>query len=205
MKNNILRTLIAGSMVFSLAAVATADEITEDFSTEVYEEVLVTEQTSGRKPVTVMEIQEELAAEVEAFYFEPVIEVNGEEIPFTAFSIEDFTYVSLLDLAYTLSGTASRFDFAWNLDVGGFVFDRSRNFFLDGHLYGYVAPENQLATLSTIPMAVQEEYIKPISLRSYIINDTSYVQLNQMSIELDFAMSWDQEDSKISITTKSFG
>lgn len=191
MKQHILKTLLAGSLVLGLHSVAFADELPEHITTE---DVVAT-------------VEERVVAPQEFLVYttENNIEVNGEEIPFVAYTIEGYTYVRLTDLAYSLTGTASRFNVAWENAANGFIFASGQNYHTEDYYYAAQQEEAKTAIKSSVPMFELGAGAVPMGLTSYIIDGESYFQLDQMSQVLDFSLAWDSETDVISLNTKVFG
>lgn len=206
MKKNILKTILAGTIILSMQTAVFADEIPDNQDEFLLAPQILVEEETSESPEILEEVVviPELPQEVWATYNTSTIEVNREVIPFGSFSIGYSTYVSLDDLAYTLAGTASRFDVITEEDVGQFHLDFGQNYVAPNYLYNYVEKVDQTGYLSPVPMVFGAEK-ETVHLSAYIIDEITYVKLSEMSQLLDFYLAWDSEASKVVIQTTVFG
>lgn len=126
--------------------------------------------------------------------------VNGEEIKFEAYRIEDNNYFKLRDIALILNGTSSNFEVGW---------DRSQNSInlISGNKYTPAGgelktPKNmelKEAALSSSKIMLNNKEVK---LKAYTIEGNNYFKLRDLGDALGFFVDWDQRESSIIINAR---
>lgn len=126
--------------------------------------------------------------------------VNGKEISFDAYSINDNNYFKLRDIANVLSGTGKQFEVTW---------DGTKNAInlLSGKAYTTVGGELAKGDGSQKPAALNTSKVyldgKEISLTAYTINDNNYFKLRDLGQTFNFGVGWDGAANTVTIDTST--
>lgn len=176
------------------------DETVEESEDSTSEELDITEEIV-EETVEEMADVEEITPSI-AKVSTSLFEVNGEEIPFSAYTVDGFTYVKITDVAHALSGTASCFDIVWNRQLDGFELTTRKNFFIEKYLYTLLDEESKEVLPSVLPTYQNGEVL---DLVSYVIDGNSYYQLAELSDLLQFDLSWDKDNKTVAINTLVLG
>ncbi len=145
--------------------------------------------------------KEEVPAVVETAPTQSNILVNGKELALGGYSIDEFTYFSLADLAYALQGTASRFQITWDEEAFAIRLLLGKQHELTGKELS-PAKSDLIGELFRSDVYLGEEKME---LTAYEIDGTAYFQLNQLQDYLDLTLGWDPETSTITIDTRVLG
>lgn len=124
--------------------------------------------------------------------------VNGEQVAFDAYTINQNNYFKLRDLAKVLSGTGKQFEVTWDGS------NKAINM-LSGKPYTAVGGElaqgdgtNKTATINTATIYLDGQ---PVSLLAYTINQNNYFKLRDVGQAFDFDVTWDGANNTIVIDT----
>ncbi len=135
-----------------------------------------------------------------AYATSAAIKVNGAPVAFEVYTINDYTYFKLRDIAYSISGTAKQFDTVWNEE------NASINL-LTGLTYSGAAGTNILAKDTTAITSTAKLYLdgNQKSVSAFTINDYTYYKLRDIAKLLDVGVTWDEKTATIGIdTTKAY-
>jgi len=126
------------------------------------------------------------------------VTVNGDEIEFDAYNIEDDNYFKLRDLAYVLSRTEKQFDVGWDNENDAITLTSGKLYTVIGGELAeretgnkYAAPTNSKIYLDG----------KEILFTAYNIEDNNYFNLRDIAEAFDFGVDWDREKNTIVIET----
>jgi len=124
--------------------------------------------------------------------------VNGRNINFQAYNINDFNYFRLRDIAYALNGTSAQFSVGWDGAANAITLTRGQPYAaIGGELQGVsVGASNAIPTTSTIYLDGRR--IEPTAFN---INDSNYFMLRDLGEMLNFGVDWDDATRTILITT----
>jgi len=128
------------------------------------------------------------------------ITVNGAPAAFEVYTINDYTYFKLRDIANSISGTAKQFDTVWNDE------DASINL-LTGLSYSGTTGTSALAKDTTAITSTAKLFLdgNQENVSAFTINDYTYYKLRDVAKLLDVGVTWDEKTSTIGIdTTKSY-
>ena len=120
--------------------------------------------------------------------------VNGKQISFDAYSIDNSNYFKLRDLAYVLNGTEKQFGVSWNSSknaieiVCGIPYTA-----VGGELQGQ-GRDSKSPILSTSKLYIDN---KEVSLTSYNIGGYTYFKLRDIGSACSFSVSWENDSIKI--------
>lgn len=128
------------------------------------------------------------------------ITVNKAPVAFEVYTIDDYTYFKLRDIASSISGTAKQFDTVWN------EADSSINLLTglsySGSMGSNTAAKDTMAVTSTAKLFLDGERK---SVSAFTINDYTYYKLRDIAKILDVGVTWDEATSTIGIdTTKGY-
>lgn len=126
--------------------------------------------------------------------------INGDLTEFEAYTINDYTYFKLRDVAYALNGTAKQFSVHWNNTEQSIELTKDSSYLALGTemIKGIIYP-TQNATLTTSKIYVDG---KQANLQAYTINNNTYFKLRDLAGALNFEVDWDAETSAIKISAK---
>ncbi len=135
-----------------------------------------------------------------AYATSSAITVNGNPVSFEVYTINDYTYFKLRDIAYSINGTQKQFDTVWNET------DASINL-LTSLSYSGTAGANTTAKDTTAITSTAKLYLdgQQQSVSAFTINDYTYYKLRDIAKLLNVGVTWDSETSTIGIdTTKGY-
>ena len=131
--------------------------------------------------------------------------INGREVKFEAYNINDNNYFKLRDVALALRGTEKQFEVIWNPSyredgVRGAIEMKSYSPYttVGGEMQlgnGY----NKTAKLTNSP--ILKDGVKVIKLVGYNISDNNFFKLRDLGELFDFNVSWDGKLNTIIINT----
>ena len=128
------------------------------------------------------------------------ITVNGEAVSFEVYTINDYTYFKLRNIAHSISGTAKEFDTLWSEEEGAITL-------LTGVSYSGDAGTNGTAKDTTAITSTAKLFLdgKQESVSAFTINDYTYYKLRDIAKLLDIGVTWSEKTSTIGIdTTKGY-
>jgi hypothetical protein len=124
--------------------------------------------------------------------------VNGQNVRFQAYNINDNNYFKLRDIAYALNGTSAQFYVGWD-EVDNAIF------LVSGYAYQPIGGELQgvsAGSVTAMPTVsgifLNGERINPTAFN---INGSNYFMLRDLAAVLGFGVDWDGATSTILITT----
>ena len=127
--------------------------------------------------------------------------VNGTPVAFRAFMIDDNNFFMLRDIAYTISGTESQFEVAWDGGLGAINL-------ISGQAYIPVGGEMQPAAITTATATTSTAVIfvngAIVSLRAYSIADNNFFMLRDLGDALGFEVDWDPAAGAVIISTTEY-
>ncbi|MFV0440430.1 MAG: hypothetical protein ACK5LV_03965 [Lachnospirales bacterium] len=122
--------------------------------------------------------------------------VDGKEVSFNAYNIEDSNYFKLRDIAFVLNGTDKEFEVAWDANK------KAINL-ISGAPYSPVNQEMILGdglekeyVLNTAPIYIDGE---AVSLEAYTIDENNYFKLRDLGKAFDFGVVWNADTKTIEI------
>lgn len=155
-----------------------------------------TNSTSTEKPTT----KPTAAATATASPSSAKVQINGKQVTFDAYSINDNNYFKLRDIAKVLSGTKKQFEVTWN--------GATKSIELKPNT-AYTAVGGELATgkavKQTAKLSADTVYMNGnvASLTAYTINGNNYFKLRDLGKLLDFGVDWDGTAKCISIDSST--
>ena len=124
--------------------------------------------------------------------------VNGEEISFDAYLINDNNYFKLRDLAYVLNGTEKQFEFVYDEATKAISLTNGKAYTeVGGEMTGKGAG-NKTATPTESKIYLDG---KEISLTAYMVEGNNYFKLRDIAQAFDFYVEWRESQNTIIIYT----
>ncbi|AKL96237.1 copper amine oxidase [Clostridium aceticum] len=126
--------------------------------------------------------------------------VNGKEVKFEAYNINDNNYFKLRDIAKALNGSEKQFEVTW---------DGAKNAInlVTGKAYTVVGGELEVGKSNKLNVRNTDSRIYvdgiEVSMKAYNINDNNYFKLRDLGEFIGFGVDWDGANNKILIDTKT--
>lgn len=143
-------------------------------------------------------------AEIEAKKVSPTssrILVDGEEVDFEAYLIEDRNYFRIRDVAYALNGTPAQFNVEWDEDTGSIVFTSNSEYVIVGTEMSGNNGERKLPVETTATIFV--DGVKT-EFSAYMIDDSNFFRLRDIADTFHFRVEWLEETQTIIIDTSIY-
>lgn len=125
--------------------------------------------------------------------------VDGKEISFTAYEINDYNYFKLRDIAAAVNGSAKQFAVGWDAAANAISLTSST---------AYTPAGGELEPPASMENAAAKETNSAVSLDgaaqdfdAYEINDYNYFKLRDVCAALDIEVGWDAATQTITLTT----
>lgn len=113
--------------------------------------------------------------------------VNGKEISFDAYTINQNNYFKLRDIASVLSGTNKQFEVTWNSEKGAIDMLSNQAYTPVG---GELAAGDGLSKTPVLNTAKVYLDGQEVNLTAYTINGNNYFKLRDLGKLFDFDVSW---------------
>jgi hypothetical protein len=129
------------------------------------------------------------------------VSVDGKEVAFQAYNINDNNYFKLRDLAMVVNGTDKNFEVSWDAEKNAINL-------LSGKAYtpagGELAVSTKLESKDAVPTN-SKLYVDGIEvqLTAYNIGGNNYFKLRDIATAINFGVTWDGTANMIGIDTKS--
>lgn len=135
-----------------------------------------------------------------AFATRSAITVNGAPVSFEVYTIDDYTYFKLRDIASSISGTQKQFDPVWNEEDASINLLTGLSY--SGTMGNSAAAKDTTAVTSTAKLFLDGDRRR---VSAFTINDYTYFKLRDIAKLLDVGVTWNQATSTIEIdTTKTY-
>ena len=176
--------------------VASEDDLVEEPTEEVVEEEEVDKEVIEEVVVATEENKSE--SNVIATPTSSKVLVNGNEIEFEAYNINDNNYFKLRDLASVVSETDKKFEVSWD--------DENKVISLiSGQNYTSVGEELQKGDGQVKEGILNKSKIlkdgEEVELTAYTINDNNYFKLRDIAQAFDIGITWDDSTKTVGIDT----
>ena len=128
--------------------------------------------------------------------------VNGKNVSFDAYKINDNNFLKLRDLAYVLSGSEKQFNVTWDAENNAILLVRGEEYVtVGGEMTGKGAGV-QTPTETDSRILLDGDYI---SLTAFNIGGNNYFKLRDLGQVFDFEVDWDGAANAIIVdTSKSY-
>ncbi len=128
--------------------------------------------------------------------------VNGKEVAFDAYTINENNYFKLRDLAKALNGTDKGFEVTWDGDENAISMTSKSSYTSVGGELARGDGSEKAAALSTSDIYLDEA---PAQFVAYTINQNNYFKLRDVGQAFGFDVTWDGAKNTIVIdTTKGY-
>lgn len=124
--------------------------------------------------------------------------INGKEVAFDAYIINNNNYFKLRDLAYALSGNEKRFDVIWNGEKNAIELASGNNYTPVGGELSNGDGTTKRCTLNTSKIYLEG---REITLTAYNIGGNNYFKLRDVMKAFDISVGWDEANSTITLDT----
>ena len=124
--------------------------------------------------------------------------VNGKNIAFDAYTINDSNYFKLRDLAFILSGTEKQFDVKWDGEKQAILLTSGEPYTVAGGEMTGKGEGNKTANPTKAKIYLDGKEIK---LTAYNILDNNYFMLRDIGQAFDFGVDWDNATRTVIIDT----
>ena len=124
--------------------------------------------------------------------------VNGKEIRFDAYLINDNNYFKLRDLAYALRGTEKQFSIDYDSDTDTILLTSGARYIPNGSEMTSKSPETKNPVISPQKVLIDGE---EINFTAYNIGGSNYFKLRDIGETFDFGVDWDEVMNVIVINT----
>ncbi len=135
----------------------------------------------------------------EAKYTTSKVLVNGNEVAFEAYNINDNNYFKLRDLAMALNGTEKQFEVVWD-SVNSCVNMMHGPYTAVGGELAAGDGMDKTAAIGTKDIRLNGE---PVDLAAFLINDNNYFKLRDLGMLFYFNVGWDGANNCIMIDTSA--
>jgi len=125
--------------------------------------------------------------------------INGNKVPFEAYTIDNRTYFKLRDLAMALNGSPKQFEVSWDGTRNAINLLTNQPYTVNGgELAAAAAASNKSAQLSTAGIYLDGE---EVALTAYVIEGRTYFKLQDLGAAINFGVKWDGAANTINIDT----
>ncbi|MDU2243235.1 MAG: stalk domain-containing protein [Paenibacillus sp.] len=127
------------------------------------------------------------------------VKVDGKQIPFEAYNINNNTYFKLRDIAMAVNGTDKTFEVGWNSDHNAINLISGEAYTAQGGELAVSAhPQAKKATLSSSKVFLDDE---EVNLTAYTIGGNNYFKLRDIAEALGISITFDSKTNTIGIVT----
>ncbi|MFV0520432.1 MAG: family 10 glycosylhydrolase [Lachnospirales bacterium] len=174
-----------------------SDEIQDDIETgdvakENEENIEINEEVENEAVIENTTTKEDKIA----YAVERNILVNNLPISLEVYTIDDYTYFKLRDIAYYINGTEKQFEVLWNEEEEAIYLQSG--FPYSGTVEGGAISSDSIAKVSDAKLYINGE---EKSVSAYNINNYTYYKLRDIAENLDIGITWNSETSTIGIDT----
>ncbi len=124
--------------------------------------------------------------------------INGKEASFQAYTISDYTYLKLRDVAMAINGTEKNFSIEWDNNKKAININTKQPYSPVGGEMSLSNGGNKEAIKSTAVVYVDNT---KQDLKAYTIDGNTYFQLRDIGKLIDFDVAWDNIEKTIKIDT----
>ncbi|WP_059053121.1 stalk domain-containing protein [Paenibacillus senegalimassiliensis] len=125
--------------------------------------------------------------------------VNGKQVAFEAYNINNNTFFKLRDIAMAVNGTEKGFEVGWDGDHNAISLSSGEAYTPQGgELAVTTKPAAKKATLSTAKLYLDEEEVQ---LTAYTIGGNNYFKLRDLAEALDITITFEAATNTIGIDT----
>lgn len=183
---------VSGSFFFSLRDLLSNRQGCADVLKAYYAGTDTNGTQDNEQPARPAEIERKLAYAARA-----KVTVNGKAVDFETYTIDDYTYFKLRDIAGAVSGTEKQFDTEWNEETASIDLIRGTAYSASAGS-GVGAYSNAAAVTSTAKLFCDGQQR---NVSAFTINDYTYFKLRDIAKLLDMGVTWDEGTATIGLDT----
>lgn len=139
-------------------------------------------------------------AEQDAFIANTKVLVDGKEVSFDAYVINDFTYFKLRDVAFALNGTQKQFDTLWDESLRAINVVTNTAYTTAGGELQKGSGINKKAVVSDSKLYFDNQ---AGNITAYNIDGNTYFKLRDLGQKIDFGVVWNEQSQSIAIQSDS--
>ena len=124
--------------------------------------------------------------------------INGSQVTFDSYSINNFNYFKLRDLAYALSGTIKQFEVTWDGSDDAILLTSNRPYTVVGGEMSVRNTRNKTPTPTNSRVFLNG---REVYFEAYMIEGNNYFKLRDIGQALNFYVDWDSGKNTIIIDT----
>lgn len=125
------------------------------------------------------------------------VTVNGKTVAFQTYTIDDYTYFKLRDIAAAINGTSKQFQTFWDESTQSIQLIRRTPYTSTGS--GAVGRYSDTAATTSTAKLYCDGTRRTVS--AYNINDYTYYKLRDLAQLIDMGVTWNESTSTIGINT----
>lgn len=183
---------VSGSFFFSLRDLLSNRQGCADVLKAYYAGTDTSGTQNNEQPASPVQIERKLAYAARA-----KVTVNGKAVDFETYTIDDYTYFKLRDIAGAVSGTEKQFDTEWNEGTASIDLIRGTAYSAPAGS-GVGAYSNAAAVTSTAKLFCDGQQR---NVSAFTINDYTYFKLRDIAKLLDMGVTWDEGTATIGLDT----
>ena len=127
------------------------------------------------------------------------IYVNSNKVAIEAYTINDYNYFKLRDIAVLMIGTKAKFSVFWDENANTIIVLRDADYTIVGNELSVGAKAQKTAVKSTAKLMVDKDYPQ---ISAYNIDGNNYYKLRDLASALGFKVDWNEKDWAVSIITE---
>ncbi|MFV0313464.1 MAG: hypothetical protein ACK5I7_00005, partial [Anaerotignum sp.] len=128
------------------------------------------------------------------------ITIDGKAVSLEVYTIDDYTYFKLRDVASAVNGTSKQFDTVWDEENSSINLVTNTKY--SGTAAAKGVAKDTIAATSKAKLYLNGERE---SVRTFTINDYTYYKLRDIGELLDFGVTWNEATFTVGIdTSKGF-
>ena len=130
--------------------------------------------------------------------------VDGQNISFDAYNINDFNYFKLRDIALILSGSAKQFDVGWDEANDAISLTSGRPYTIDGsEMSGKGSSANEVGAAKEAAPTNSRIFLdgREVKFTAYNIDGFNYFKLRDIGEAINFGVDWDEALDTIIVDT----
>lgn len=127
--------------------------------------------------------------------------VNGKDVSFEAYNINDNNYFKLRDLAMAVNGTEKNFEVSWDAAKNAIALSTQKAYTPDGsELAASGEKASKQVTQTTAKVTLDG---KDVQITAYHIDGNNYFKLRDVAKLMNIGVTWDASAGSIGIDTKA--
>ncbi len=124
--------------------------------------------------------------------------VNGKDVSFDAYLIEDNNYFKLRDLAHVINGTKKQFEVKWDGNKKAINLVSNKPYAKDG---SEMTKGNGIDVVPTLNTSIIYKDGVKLNLKAYNINGNNFFRLRDIAKAFDIGVTYDKDTKTIGVDT----